>query len=514
MSRADDVAAAPAEQLLELSGIVKQFTGTLALDHVDLDVRRGEIHALLGQNGAGKSTLIKIMAGIYPPTEGRMRWRGQDAAPGAGLPITFIHQDLGLVDEMTVAENVAILTGYPRRRGLIDWAAAAAAARAALDRMGSGIDPETRVGTLSAADKSIVAIARALAQRCDLLVLDEPTAALPAADVDLLLGTLQRLKASGIGLLYVTHRLDEVFRIADRLTVLRDGRRIATRAIPQTTQDELVSWIVGGTLAQTSFATTPPSDAVLLSLTDVVVAQDDGAGHVGPVSFEVRRGETLGLVGLRGAGHHALGRALFGAMPIESGGVVFKERGLATGSPSVAIASGIGFVSSRRSEESLAGSLSVLENLFINSRTRGVSPLRPVARGREREASRSALARFSVRPPDPAPAIATLSGGNQQKVVVARWMESDVDLLILEEPTIGVDVGSKAEIYRDLDLAHANGRAVLLISSDFEEVEKVCHRALVFNRGKVTAEIDGPDLSVARLTALAAGSGLAAGIAA
>ncbi|WP_245504298.1 sugar ABC transporter ATP-binding protein [Lichenihabitans psoromatis] len=502
-----DEAAEHGEQLLELSGIVKQFTGTLALDHVDFDVRRGEIHALLGQNGAGKSTLIKIMAGIYPPTEGRMRWRGQDVVPGdVALPITFIHQDLGLVDTMTVAENVAILTGYPRRRGLIDWAAAATAARKALDRMGSSIDPETRVGTLSAADKSIVAIARALARRCDLLVLDEPTAALPAADVDLLLGTLQRLKESGIGLLYVTHRLDEVFRIADRLTVLRDGRRIATRPIPATSQTELVEWIVGGTLTQTSFAVKPASETVLMSLDDVVVSQDDGAGRVGPVSLVVRRGETLGLVGLRGAGHHALGRALFGALPIESGTVLFKDKPLKTGRPSRAIQSGIGFVSSRRGEESLAGALSVLENLFINSRTRGVSPLRPIAPRQERKACGTVLARFSVRPPDPTPAIATLSGGNQQKVVVARWLESQVDLLILEEPTIGVDVGSKAEIYRDLDLAHANGRAVLLISSDFEEIEKVCHRALVFNRGTVTAEIAGPEITVARLTALAAGA--------
>ena len=302
MSLVDGVAATSGEQLLELSDIVKQFTGTLALDHVDLQVRRGEIHALLGQNGAGKSTLIKIMAGIYPPTAGRMRWRGQDVAPGSSsLPITFIHQDLGLVEAMTVAENVAILTGYPKRRGLIDWAAAAKAARVALGRMGSDIDPEARVATLSAADKSIVAIARALAQRCDLLVLDEPTAALPAADVDLLLGTLQRLKASGIGLLYVTHRLDEVFR--DRRPPDGSARR-PTHCHPREPRrrrrTSLSRGSSGARSRRRASRTSPSSDAVLLSLNDVVVAQDDGAGHVGPVSFAVRRGETLGLVGLRG----------------------------------------------------------------------------------------------------------------------------------------------------------------------------------------------------------------------
>ncbi len=515
MREADHAAAVPGAALLALGGVVKQFTGTLALDGVDLDVRQGEIHALLGQNGAGKSTLIKILAGIFPPTAGTIRWRGREAIPGsADLPITFIHQDLGLVDTMSVAENVALATGYPRRYGLIDWRAAAKAASDALDLMGSRIDPETRVGTLSAADKSIVAIARALAQRCDLLVLDEPTAALPAADVDLLLDTLVKLKASGIGLLYVTHRLDEVYRIADRLTVLRDGRQIATQAIYETPQNQLVDWIVGGALAQTTFAAAPPADEVLLALDSVTVDQDDGAGCVGPVSFEVRRGETLGLVGLRGAGHHALGRALFGAVPVQSGHIDFRGRRISLREPSDAIREGIGFVSSRRGEESLAGRLSVLENLFLNSRTRGVSPLQIVGRTAEIEAGRKALARFSVRPPDPAPPIATLSGGNQQKVVVARWMESDVDLLILEEPTIGVDVGSKAEIYRDIDLAHERGRAVLIISSDFEEIQKVCHRALVFNRGVVTAEIDRADISVARLTALAAGPVPARGAAA
>ena len=297
MRQAGDVLAGPGDQLLALEGIVKQFTGTLALDGVDLDVRAGEIHALLGQNGAGKSTLIKILAGLYPPSEGRIRWRGQEVVPGsAALPITFIHQDLGLVDTMTVAENVAMLTGYPRRNGIIDWRAAATAARLALEAMGSAIDPEMRVGALSAADKSIVAIARALARRCDLLVLDEPTAALPAADVDRLLDTLARLKASGIGLLYVTHRLDEVFRIADRVTVLRDGRLVATRPIGQTTESDLVDWIVGGALAQTGFAGAPSSETVLLALESVVVAQDDGAGRVGPVSLSVRRGETLALI--------------------------------------------------------------------------------------------------------------------------------------------------------------------------------------------------------------------------
>jgi ribose transport system ATP-binding protein len=496
--------------LLELSGIVKQFTGTLALDGVDLDVRAGEIHALLGQNGAGKSTLIKILAGIYPPTAGTIRWRGQAVDPGAGrLPITFIHQDLGLVDTMTVAENVALLAGYPRRSGIIDWRGAAGAARAALRSMESTIDADARVGSLSAADKSIVAIARALAHRSDVLVLDEPTAALPAADVDLLLDKLMRLRASGIGLLYVTHRLDEVFRIADRVTVLRDGRRIATVPVAQTSPDDLVAAIVGGALVDAQIGAAASAAEPLFALDAAVVAQEAGAGLVGPVSFAIRPGETLGLVGLRGAGHHAIGRAIYGALPLRAGRILSQGRPIDVGDPAAAMREGIGFVSSRRAEESLAANLTVLENLYMNARARGIPPFHPIGRGRELSACLKALARFSVRPADPTRPIATLSGGNQQKVVVARWMEADVRLLVLEEPTIGVDVGSKAEIYRDLRIAHERGRAVLLISSDFEEVEKICHRALVFSRGQLTAELDRRDISVATLTALAAGAGVA-----
>ena len=244
----------------------------------------------------------------------------------------------------------------------------------------------------------------------------------------------------------------------------------------------------------------------LLAVEQLIVPQEGGAGFVGPVSFSISRGETLGLVGLRGAGHHAVGRAIYGALPRYAGKITFEGKVLDLGDPAGAIANGIGFVSSRRGEESLARNLTVLENLYMNSLARGIGPFRPIARRKELSACRKALARFSVRPPDPTRVIATLSGGNQQKVVVARWMEAKVRLLILEEPTIGVDVGSKAEIYRDLRIADERGRAVLLISSDFEEVEKVCHRALVFSRGKLTATIERKDINVANLTTLAAGA--------
>lgn len=486
--------------LLEMRGITKRFTGTLALDAVDFSVRRGEVHALLGQNGAGKSTLIKILAGVYPGDGGDIRYAGAAVDPETHkLPIAFIHQDLGLVDSMTVAENVAVLAGYPRRFGLIDWRAVAEASLDALRLMGSHLDPKMLVAGLTAAEKSIVAIARALAVRSEILVLDEPTAALPEADVAHLLAALDRLRGSGIGVIYVSHRLDEVFRIADRVTVLRDGRNVRTAAIHEITPDDLVFDIVGRALER---GFDPPAVGVgedVLTVENLVVVA------AGPVSFSARPGEILGLVGLRGAGHHTIGRAIFGALTASAGTVRLDGRPFPAGGPDAAMAAGIGFVSSKRGEESLAANMAVRENLFLNPTLTG-HPLLQLMRPRdERRAAGGLIGRFSIRPQDGERPVATLSGGNQQKVVVARWLAAKVRLLILEEPTIGVDVGSKAEIYALLQQALSSGMAVLLISSDFEEIERVCHRALVFNRGRIGAEVTRAHLSTPLLTMLTSG---------
>jgi ribose transport system ATP-binding protein len=487
--------------LLEVRRLTKRFVGNLALDGVDFEVHAGEVHALLGENGAGKSTLIKILAGVYQPDEGEICVNGRTVDPFTDkLPINFIHQDLGLVDSMTVAENVAVIAGYPRRRGLISWAATRAAATAAVERMGGGLNPDARVGDLSAAEKSIVAITRAMAVNCALLVLDEPTAALPEADVARLLGVLRRLRASGVGIVYVTHRLDEVFRIADRVTVLRDGRRVATEAIGDTTPGDLVTKIVGRALS--NLFPTPPAftSNVVLSVDNLV------SGKVGPVSFQLAGGEILGLVGLRGAGHATVGRAVFGDVAISGGSLSLGGARFEISSPGQAIGSRVGFVSSKRGEESLAPNLSVRENLFMNPSAIGARILTPISPSAERARCLDVLRRFSVRPPNSERPMNTLSGGNQQKVVVARWMEAGSRLLVLEEPTFGVDVGSKVEIYQILRQALSRGLAVLLVSSDFEEVAGLSHRALIFDRGRVAAELKHPELSIARLTALASGA--------
>ena len=484
-----------------MTGLVKRFTGTLALDRVDFDVHRGEVHALLGQNGAGKSTLIKVLAGVYQADAGDIVFDGKPARPGTdALPIAFIHQDLGLVEWMTIAENVAIQTGYPRSRaGVISWHRVNSAAAEALAIMGSDLDPEAPIASLPAAERSLVAIGRALAIKSDILVLDEPTAALPEADVERLLETLRRLRASNIGVVYVTHRLDEVLRIADRVTVLRDGRRLATVAARETNAGELVQMIVGRSMSDAFVRPTRPSRRVALSVEGLI------AQNVGPVSFSVAAGETLGLVGLRGAGHHTVGRAIFGHTAMDSGRLTLDGEPIAPRSPAEAMAKGVGFVSSRRAEEGLASNLDVRENIYLNPAASGKGVLEFVSRATELGNAKAAVRRFSIKTAGVEKPVATLSGGNQQKVVLARWMEAHVKLLVLEEPTIGVDVGAKADIYHLLQLSLGKGLAVLLISSDFEEVERICHRALVFSRGRVAAEIPSHALTIAALTAAASG---------
>ncbi len=492
----------PAAQdpVLAVTDLVMGFAGTVVLDHVSFDVRRGEVHALLGQNGAGKSTLIKILAGMYLPLAGRIQLGGRDIHPAVErVAINFIHQDLGLVDAMSVGENIAIGAGYPRRGGLIAWRQVERAARDALETMASDIEPLRRVADLSLAEKSIVAIARALATNCEVLVLDEPTAALPEADVERLFAALERLRDRGLGIVYVTHRLDEVSRLANRVTVLRDGRRIATAEVAATTPQQLVEMIVGRNVVDSDISSVKTDEGSQLII--------DGlkAGEVGPVSFSLMPGETLALVGLRGAGHETIARAVFGDAKIESGLIKLSGKVVWLNSPASAIACGIGFISSKRAEESVAATLSVRENLFMNPGVTGIGPLNWLSLAREQERSARVIDKYSIRPRDSERSMLTLSGGNQQKVIVARWLEGNVALLILEEPTAGVDVGSKAEIYSLMQQFLSMGSAILLVSTDFEEVARVAHRALVFDRGRIVAEISRSEMTVARLTSLAAG---------
>jgi ribose transport system ATP-binding protein len=487
--------------LLRIRGLVKQLGGTLAVNDVDFDVARGEIHALLGANGAGKTTLIKVLAGVHRPDRGEIALDGRDLAEyGAKPPIAFIHQELGLIGWMTVAENIALVRGYERRGTLIDWRQVRRAAWQALQFLGSDIDPDARISSLSRADRSVVAIARALAVDAELLVLDEPTASLPEAEVARLFDVLRRLADRGYGMIYVSHRLDEIFRIADRVTVLRDGRNVGTRPVRETSPGDLVVMIVGRPLDDV-FLSAP--EAMATPMLEVANLRID---RVGPVSFRVMKGEIVGLAGLRGAGQSTVGRALTGIIPIDGGALRLDGAAFTPRSPQHASRGGVAFATSNREEESLAMTLTVTENLFLNPAVRARRTWQAMTHETERLAAGKLIHTFSIRPPDPERTIGTLSGGNQHKVVLARWLGTGERLLDLEEPTAGVDVGSKADIYAMLDEELRHGAGIVLVSSDFDEVAGVCHRALVFNRGRISAEIPRQRLSVAALTALASGA--------
>ena len=466
--------------LLSFKNVTKRFGGTLAVDNVSLDVEEGTVVALLGENGAGKSTLIKLLAGVYPIDSGSISFRGEPLAGERSRDaLAFIHQDLGLIEWMSAAENVAFGCGFARRAGLIDWRAVRRRAVEALASVDADIDPDAPVSELTRTEKSLLAIARALAKDARLIVLDEPTASLPQDDVERLFTVISSLRERGVGMIYVSHRLDEVFRVADRVAVMRDGRLVGQKRIEETSPEDLVGMIVGRKPQTIRVPEMRARREIVLELREAVFAD------VGPVSFELAAGEIVALAGLRGAGQDTVGRALFGQASLDGGEIWLGGEALDVRNPRQAMKQGIGFVAGDRTGESLAMPLSVRENLFLN----------PLATGRgffglksARDEHRQALALttlFGVRPNDPAKAIENLSGGNQQKVVMARWLQIATKLLVLEEPTAGVDVGARADIYALVNQALERGISVLLISTDFEEVANIAHRALIFNRGRV-----------------------------
>ena len=487
-----------AQPLLVVSGVSKQFGGTQALSDVSMGLSSGEILALLGENGAGKSTLIKILAGVYNLDAGAVTYRGEDVTGAVRkMPIAFIHQDLGLIDWMTVAENICLTLGYPRRFGMIDMSAARRRASVALEKLGADIDPDLRIQNLTRTEKSLVAIARALAADAEVLVLDEPSASLPADEVARLFVALRRLRDRGVGMIYVSHRLDEVFEIADRMVVLRDGKVAGERVVANTSPDETILLIVGREPSQIFRRPAERQGSPRLRLEAVEIES------VGPVACELHAGEIVGFVGLRGAGQESIGRALFGVTPATSGRIILDGVQIASRDPREAIQNGINLVCADRVGESIMPGLSVRENLFLNPVAAGLGHFAPLSPTKESRAAIQSGEQVELRPNDPSLAIELLSGGNQQKVVVGRWLHLKSKVYIFEDPTAGVDVGAKAEIYRLFDVALQAGAAILIVSTDFEEVAKVCHRALVFDRGRVVTELSAGDLSVENLLAAA-----------
>jgi ribose transport system ATP-binding protein len=504
-TQTNGAATSPARgPVLTVRGLTKRFWGTRALDGVDLEVRPGEVRALLGQNGAGKSTLIKILAGVYQADAGTVELDGTDILSSpATSPIAFIHQDRGLVPGMTVAENIALIRGYPSARaGLVSWRGVTRQARQALELLHLDIDPDADVAELTLAERALVAIARAISTDAKFIVLDEPTAALAASVVDQLIETIRRLREKGHGFLYVTHRIDEVFQLADTTTVMRDGRVVMDTAVARIDHRELIRAIVGKDVVvlDREHDGQDPAAETALDLCEITV------GGVGPVSLRTARGEVVGLVGLSGAGQDEVGRVIAGALPASGGAMSLDGHHYAPASTTDALARGVGFVAGDRLEESLASELTVQENLYLNPAVPNGRVFRPRSRRGELASTRAAVTRFDVRPPDPTMPISLLSGGNQQKVAVARWIEAGLNALVLEEPTAGVDIASKAQIHEVLHAAARAEGAVVVVSSDFDEVAQLCDRVYIFNRGHVATELIGDQITVGALTGWATGA--------
>ena len=480
----------PEHPLLCVRGVSKRFGSVLALAGVDFEVRRGEVHAVCGENGAGKSTLMKVLSGEYAPDEGSIRWRGQPLhlagpqdAKAAG--IVMIHQELNLVPHLTVAENIW-LAREPRRGWFVDRARQRAGARACLERLGAAIDPDARVSSLSIAQRQLVEIAKALSMNAELLIMDEPTSSLGEADASKLQDVILDLKRSGVGIVYISHRLDELSRIVDRVTVLRDGRYITTRPLAATSVDEIVSLMVGRPLDD-KFppATRKPANEVLLRVQGL-----RRTGSFGPVDFELRRGEILGFAGLIGAGRTEVARAVFGADPVDAGRVELGGRALRIRTPMDAIREGLAYVSEDRKAHGLAVRMSVAHNITLANMGAVSGRAGFIRFDRERAVARRYIDSLAIRTPSPDQVARLLSGGNQQKVVIAKWLFRDARVIFFDEPTRGIDVGAKYALYELMDRLASQGIGVVLISSELPEILGLTDRVAVFRQGRLVRVLD------------------------
>jgi inositol transport system ATP-binding protein len=495
------------EPLLRVTGIVKRYPGVQALDDVSFDLRAGEIHGLLGENGAGKSTLLKILSGAETADAGTIALDGRQQAftspQGAqALGIATIYQELNLLPNLSVAENVFI-GREPGSRAFVSWRRLAEDARALMDRIGLRIDPMTEVRDLSVAEQQMVEIARALSTEARLIIMDEPTSALSEAEVERLFGIVRELRGQGLGIIFVTHRLDEVMRICDRATVLRDGRRVGTHAVADLSVDDLIRMMVGRSMGQL-FTPLAPREAgeVILEVEGLSRrgnALDPHASVLEDIHLVARRGEILGIAGLMGSGRTELARSIFGADAFQAGRILIDGREVAIRSPEDAIRAGIGLVPEDRKQQALFLALAVRSNISLAALGR----LTRIGIFVDETAEAALVERFrsslNIRMASPDQLIANLSGGNQQKVVLARWLALEPKILIVDEPTRGIDVAAKAEVHQLLDRLARAGIAIIAISSELPEILAIADRIVTMRKGGITGEIAREDASEERL---------------
>ena len=489
--------------LLELRGISKSFPGVRALDDVAVDCRAGEVHALVGQNGAGKSTLIKALYGADQPDRGEFRFEGKavsiaSPADARRLGIAVIFQEFSLVPHLDVAQNIFLGREFRSRvPGMVDRRRLHEEARRVLDAFGLDLDTRTPAHRLGVAQQQMVEIAKALSQRARIVVMDEPTAALSEPEIARLFAIIRTLRSEGVAILYVSHRLHEIFEIADRITVLRDGRKVAEPSPTGTTVNDLVGMMIGREVSTTyreRFCDSPGAPA--LEVEDL-----HAANGVRGASLVVRRGEIVGLAGLVGAGRTELARAIFGADPVAGGRLRLFGRPH-HGGPERSVSAGVGLVPEDRKGQGLALVRSVHDNL-LSAGLRRLFPSRWYGPGRALRASTELVARLHVATPSPRRLVKFLSGGNQQKVVIGKWLNAGSRLFIFDEPTRGIDVGGKVEVYRLMEHLVADGAAVLMISSELPEVVSVCDRAYVMRDKTIVGQLQRSELSEENILRLA-----------
>lgn len=481
------------EPLVLMEGIDKSFPGVQALRNCRFELFPGEIHALVGENGAGKSTLMKILTGVFQKDAGRILYKGQEVKipnPRAAqeLGISIVHQELNLMPHLTVAQNIFI-GREPRKKGFsvfLDEDEMIRRSRELLEMLHMPIDPRTKVRDLTVAKQQMVEIAKALSFNAEVLVMDEPTATLSEAEVEELFRVLRSLKERGMGIVYISHRLEELQEIADRVTVLRDGQYIGTLDIKEATIDRIISMMVGRSIYETAERKGTDTNAeVVLEVRGLSRGRE-----IRDVSFVLRRGEILGFAGLVGAGRTEVARAIFGADPVDAGEIYVRGKRVRIKSPADAIRHGIAYLSEDRRRYGLMLGLDVETNMVLPSMEDFLRLRTFVDRKRARDRCQEYVAKLRIKTPSLVQKVKNLSGGNQQKVIVAKWLMKNCDILIFDEPTRGIDVGAKSEIYHLLNELVKEGKSIIMISSELPEILRMSHRILVMCEGRITGEID------------------------
>lgn len=490
--------------LLSMRGITKTFPGVRALDNVDFELSRGEVHAVVGENGAGKSTLIKILSGVYVQDSGEIILDGQPISPrhpsdAQALGISSVHQELNIEPHLSAAENIFLGRQPLNRFGLIEYGKMNHDAKAVLNRLGADIPLRRIAAELSVAQRQVVSIARAVSMEARIIIMDEPTAPLTEHETKRLFDTMQRLKTVGIGIIYISHRLEEVFEIADRVTVLRDGRRIGTLPIKEASMDQIISMMIGRSVSELF-----QKEFVPISETVLEVRNLYRQGFLEDISFMLRRGEILGLFGLAGAGRSELARIIFGAEPYDSGEVIIDGKPLAAKTPYHAIQRGLGLVPEDRWREGLVTKFCVKRNISL-PQLPTLSSLGIINPRAETRLAQEYVERLDVRTPSLEQQVMYLSGGNQQRVILAKWLAMGSKVLILDEPTHGIDVGAKASIHALMcDLAR-QGVGILMISLEMPEILGMSDRILVMHRGRITGEFTREEATEEKLMRAATG---------